>query len=207
LAACAGAAALYFLLSPGAQARIVAEYALSPAGPLAIAALGAVTAVVVFRLRDAWLAFAAVLGVVLLVTGLVVYPRMDAERSGLAFTARIERATVGIAEIGLVSAKEQYLLQLRRPSFNFGHARWREKEQEAADAALWLAQKPGRALVVDRKTRDLCFKGAPATDLGRANGDRWTLVSGAPDGACVAHGDPSRARLYLPRNESINTAS
>jgi len=34
--------------------------------------------------------------------------------------------------------REQYLLVLSRPSVNFGHARWREREVEAADAAAWL---------------------------------------------------------------------
>jgi 4-amino-4-deoxy-L-arabinose transferase-like glycosyltransferase len=207
LAACMASAALYFLVNRHAEARIAAEHAFHPTGPLAVATLGAVAALVLFRLRDAWLAYAAVLGVSLLVVGFIVYPRMDAERSGRAFMSRVARASTDIPELGLVSAKEQYLLQLRRPSFNFGHARWREKAQEAADAALWLTQAPGRALVIDSKTRELCFKEAPGTDLGRANGDRWTLVGGVADPACIARGDPSSARLYLPPNDSINTAS
>jgi 4-amino-4-deoxy-L-arabinose transferase-like glycosyltransferase len=199
-------AALYFLVARGAEARIAAEYAFHPAGPLAIAAIGAAAALLIFRARDAWLAFTAVLGVCLLVVGWSVYPRMDDVRSGRAFMARVEATAVGIAELGLVSAKEQYLLQSHRATFNFGHARWREKAQEAADAAAWLAQKPGRSLVVDEKTRSLCFKGANVVDLGRANGEHWALVSGAPDPGCVAQGDLSRARLYLPPNGLMNTA-
>jgi 4-amino-4-deoxy-L-arabinose transferase-like glycosyltransferase len=199
-------AALYFLVARGAEARIAADYAFHPAGPLAIATVGGAVALLIFRTRDAWLAFTAVLGVCLLVVGWGVYPRMDDVRSGRAFMARVEAAAVGIAELGLVSAKEQYLLQSRRATFNFGHARWREKAQEAADAAAWLAQRPGRSLVVDNKTRSLCFKGASGVDLGRANGEHWALVSGAPDPGCVARGDLSRARLYLPPNGLMNTA-
>ena len=70
----------------------------------------------------------------------------------------MKRRATGIAELGLVGAKEQYLLQLRRPSINFGHARWRERENEAADAAAWFAAKPGRALLMDTKTRELLFQ-------------------------------------------------
>jgi hypothetical protein len=81
LAACTVAAAVYFLVNRHAEARIAAEYAFHPTGPLAIAALGAVAALVLFRLRDAWLAYAAVLGVSLLVVGFIVYPAWSAPRS------------------------------------------------------------------------------------------------------------------------------
>ena len=123
-----------------------------------IVGLAGAIALVVFRLRDAWLAVAATLAAVLATVGLVVYPRIDDARSGRAFMHRVERASEGIAELGLVGAKEQYLLQLRRPSINFGHARWRERENEAADAAAWFAAKPGRALLMETRTRDYCFK-------------------------------------------------
>jgi 4-amino-4-deoxy-L-arabinose transferase-like glycosyltransferase len=200
-------AACYFATSGKAVARFAADYDLHPVVPLAVAAVGGAIAIAVFRLRDAWLAYGAVLAAVLLTVGLLVYPGMNDVRSGRAFAARVEQATAGIAEFGVVSAKEQYLLQLRRPSFNFGHARWRDKEQEAADAAVWLAEKPGRALVVDRKTRGLCFGAAKGVDLGMANGKPWTLVTGTPDASCAARGDLSRARFYVPPNGSINTVS
>jgi hypothetical protein len=96
---------------------------------------------------------------------------------------------------------------LRRPSYNFGHARWREREAEAADAAAWLAERPGRALLVDQRARDTCFSQAEAIDLGRANRQRWYLVSGSPDPDCVRRGDRAVARLYLPPNASLNTES
>ena len=192
-------AALYFATSDSADARFAAEYDLHPVIPLAVAAVGGAIAIAVFRLRDAWLAYGAVLASVLLTVGFLVYPGMNEVRSGRAFTARVEQASVGIAEIGVVSAKEQYLLQLRRPSFNFGHARWREKELEAADAAAWLAAKPGRALVVDSRSHELCFGAAKGVDLGLANGKSWTLVTGTPDAGCVARGDLSHARFYVPK--------
>ena len=204
LVAGGGLAALYFAASRSADARFAADYDLHPAIPLAAAAVGGAIAIAIFRLRDAWLAYGAVLAVVMLTIGFLVYPGMNEVRSGRAFVARVERATTGIAEFGVVSAKEQYLLQLRRPSFNFGHARWREKDQEAADAAAWLAAKPGRALVVDAKTRGMCFGATTRVDLGLANGKAWMLVTGTPDASCVARGDLSHATIYVPANGSIN---
>jgi len=81
---------------------------------------------------------------------------------------------------------------------NFGHARWREWRDEAADAAAWLAQRPGRALLVPDHVRAECFGKASSVELGRANRDTWFLVSGAADQACVARGDAGRAIHYSP---------
>jgi 4-amino-4-deoxy-L-arabinose transferase-like glycosyltransferase len=209
LAMATGAAlgAAYFAVNGKADARIFASYDMHPALPLGVAAAAALLAIAWFRLRDAFLAYGATLAVGLVTVGLIVYPSIDAVRSGRAFMARVEQASGAIGELGLVSAKEQYLLMLHRPSFNFGHARWREKTREADDAAAWLAARPGRALLVDHKTRDLCFKGTQATPLGRANGSQWFLVSGAPDAACAARGDLAAARLYVPPNALMNTVS
>jgi 4-amino-4-deoxy-L-arabinose transferase-like glycosyltransferase len=203
----AGAGAAYFLFDSEAATRIVESYDAQPVLPLALIGLGGITALAVFRLRDAWLAYTAVLAVVLAVVGLLVYPQIDGARSGRTFMALVEEASGDVPELGLVGAKEQYLLQLRRASYNFGHARWREKEQESADAAAWLAGRPDRALLVDAKARDACFAAATATALGRANRQHWYLVRGAPDAPCIERGDAARARLYVPPNVALNTGS
>jgi hypothetical protein len=148
-----------------------------------------------------------VLGAVFVTIGVVVYPRIDGVRSGRAFMERVEKASSPFAELGLASAKEQYLLELRRPSYNFGHARWREREEEASDAAAWLAQRPGRALLVERRAREACFAQAEFIDLGRANRQRWYLVWGSPNPDCVKRGDVAQSRLYLPPNAALNTGS
>jgi hypothetical protein len=108
-----------------------------------------------FRVRDGWLAYGGTIAVVLVTAGLVVNPRIDAARSGRDFMERVEAVSAGIAELGLVGAKEQYLLELRRPSVNFGHARWREKEQEAADGARAAdgLQDPGTVLRAGHRAR------------------------------------------------------
>jgi 4-amino-4-deoxy-L-arabinose transferase-like glycosyltransferase len=200
-------AAVYFAIDGEAAARIASDYGIQPVVPLLIGAALGVVPVALLRVRDGWLAYAGTLAAIFVTVGVVVYPRIDAVRSGRAFMANVEQASRGFPELGLASAKEQYLLELRRPSFNFGHARWREREVEAADAAAWLAQRPGRAVLVERRAREACFSQAEAVDLGRANRQRWFLVSGTPDPDCVRRGDPSRARLYVPPNASLNTES
>jgi uncharacterized membrane protein YhaH (DUF805 family) len=192
------AGAAYFALDADAAAKIAYEYAATPVWPLALAALGSALALCIFRVRDAWLAWFATLATVLVVIGLVVYPRIDGERSTRDFIAAVEKRTAGIAELGWVGAKEQYLLQMRRPSYNFGHARWREREREIDDAARWLQSDPSRALLVDRRSVAPCFVGTRQDGFGRANGIDWVLVRGAPDVACAARGNPAAAIAYKP---------
>jgi 4-amino-4-deoxy-L-arabinose transferase-like glycosyltransferase len=207
LALGAALGAVYFAIDGQASARLVRDYGVAPLLPLAMAGVGGLIALALFRVRDGWLAYGGTLAAILATAGVVVYPRMDDARSGRAFMAEVEQAAAGIAELGLVGAKEQYLLQLRRPSINFGHARWQEKAAEAADAAAWYAAKPGRALLVHQMTLEICFKGMQAQELGRANRQHWFLVTGGnADPACVERGDLRRARLYIPPNASINSA-
>jgi 4-amino-4-deoxy-L-arabinose transferase-like glycosyltransferase len=207
LAASAVLGAVYFAVDGQASARLVRDYGVAPLLPLAVAGGGGLIALALFGVRDGWLAYGGTLAAILATTGILVYPRIDDARSGREFMAKVEQASAGVAELGLVEAKEQYLLQLRRPSINFGHARWQERDAEAADAAAWFAARPGRALLVHQQTLEMCFQGMQAAELGRANRQHWFLVTGGKaDPACVARGDLRRARLYIPPNASINSA-
>jgi 4-amino-4-deoxy-L-arabinose transferase-like glycosyltransferase len=205
LAALSAVAAVWFAVDTAAAARIATHYSVHPVLPLAVGAVACGAGAWLFRARDGWLALAAALVLMLATIGYLVYPGIDAVRSGRAFVQSLERASVAIPELGLVAAKEQYLLQLSRPTTNFGHARWREGPAEARDAAAWLDERPGRALLVNRKARDACFPAAPLADLGRANGQRWYLIAGPAHPDCVQRGDRTRARLYVPPNASLNT--
>jgi 4-amino-4-deoxy-L-arabinose transferase-like glycosyltransferase len=197
----------YFLASPKAAAQVIRTYGVTPAWPLALAGIIGLVALVAFRVRDGWLAYGGALAGVLVSVGLLVYPGINAMRSGGAFMRDVEAASAGIPELGLVGAKEQYLLELRRVSVNFGHARWREREQESADAAAWYAAKAGRAVLLDKKARALCFIETHVRDLGSANGQHWFLVTSGPASPeCVAKGDLRRARIYFPPMASTNSA-
>ena len=203
----AAVAAVYFAANGKAAGRIVSDFGIHPLLPLVVAVLLGAVPLALLRVRDGWLAYAGVLGAVFITIGFVVNPRIDAVRSGRAFMERLEQASAPFAELGLASAKEQYLLELRRPSYNFGHARWREREEEASDAAAWLAERPGRALLVEKRTREACFAEAQSIDLGRANRQRWYLVWGSPNPECARRGDVTRSRLYVPPNAALNTDS
>jgi 4-amino-4-deoxy-L-arabinose transferase-like glycosyltransferase len=198
LAAVTAAAALAATLVPSLGNRVVAEYGVHPALSLAIMAVVCFASLLVFRVRDGWLAYGGVLGAVLVTIGFAIYPQIDDVRSCRAFMERVELASAGIPELGLVGAKEQYLLQARRPVTTFGHARWWEKEAEAADAAAWVAAGEGRGLLVGSVGREACFPDAEAVDVGRANREHWFVVTGPADPACVARGDLDRSSRYLP---------
>jgi len=192
------AVAITLAVDPSAAARLAETAGAQPLWPLAVMAAGALVALAVFRVRDGWLAYGGVLAAVLVTIGLAISPRIDAVRSCRAFMGRVELASAGVAELGLAGAKEQYLLQARRPVTTFGHARWQEKEAEAADAAAWLAAGPGRGLLIGSVGREACFPDVEAKDVGRANREHWFVVTGPPDEACVARGDLGRSRRYVP---------
>jgi 4-amino-4-deoxy-L-arabinose transferase-like glycosyltransferase len=192
------AAAAYFALEPARAANMERLYGVAPVLPLSVAAVLGAAWLLALRVRDGWLAYLAVLATYIVLVGLLLFPRLDPIRSGRHLVERMEQASAGIDELGLVAAREQYLLELRRPSVNFGHARWREWRDEAADAAAWLARRPGRALLVPDHVRAECFGKASSVELGRANRETWFLVTGAANEACVARGDAGRAIRYSP---------
>jgi 4-amino-4-deoxy-L-arabinose transferase-like glycosyltransferase len=197
------AVAITLAVDPSAGVRLAETAGAQPLWPLAVMAAAAAIALAVFRVRDGWLAYGGVLAAVLVTIGLAIYPRIDAVRSCRAFMARVEQASADIPELGLAGAKEQYLLQARRPVTTFGHARWWEKEVEAADAAAWLAASEGRGVLIGSVGREACFAAAEAVDVGRANREHWFVVTGPPDPDCVARGDLGRARRYVPARAPV----
>ena len=178
-----------------------------PLAALALLALCCVAMLGVFRVRDGWLAWLGALASVLLVTGFVIYPRMDAARSGRAFARNVEQLAGGIAELGFVDLREQFALQLRRPIVYFGSGRMLDREREAADAAVWLAEDPHRAVVVDNHARELCFARLRPEPLGYWHREHWFLIRGRPDPACVVRGNAASARGYIPPKDALNTDS
>ena len=77
----AGLAAYAALGGEGAE-RLLARTLIDPVAPLALLALCCGAMLAVFRFRDAWLAWLGVLASVLVVTGLLIYPRMDVDPLG-----------------------------------------------------------------------------------------------------------------------------
>ena len=192
------AAWIYISVRPDKLAHFVAGYALHPHGPLVMIAIAAAVVCLIARPRRGFLAYAGAVTTTLLIVSFWVNPQLNAARSGAEFVARIEQAADPRQELGLVAFKEQYVLNARRDIVHFGHARWREADQEMADAALWLSGKPGRQLVINELARTRCFNSATVESLGEANRSDWYLVRGGADPACVARGKPGTAHHYFP---------
>lgn len=189
---------IYLSVRPDKLADFVGAYDLDPHRPLVMIAIAAAVVCLIARPRRGFLAYAGAATTTLLIVSFWVNPQLNEERSGAAFVARIEQAADPRQELGLVAFKEQYVLNARRDIVHFGHARWREAEQEMADAALWLSGKPGRQLVINEWARLICFSNAPLQSLGEANRIKWYLVRGGADPSCVARGKPGADHYYLP---------
>ncbi|HET9447899.1 MAG TPA: hypothetical protein VFO35_16660, partial [Steroidobacteraceae bacterium] len=129
------ALSIYFALRPDKRADLVDTYGLDPLGPPILMTIVGVAICAVARPRRGFQAIAAVLTAMLLIVSFWTNPQLNDARSGESFVAGIEQAADPRRELGLVAFKEQYLLHARRPIVHFGHARWREEEQEWADAA------------------------------------------------------------------------
>jgi 4-amino-4-deoxy-L-arabinose transferase-like glycosyltransferase len=198
----------YLLGRSDKRVEVLASYDLDPLGPLAAIAIGGVVVCLLARPRRGIIAYSGVLAGMLLVVSFWVNPVMNEARSSRQFVNLIERTADPRRELGIVAFKEQYFLNIRRPIVHFGHARWREAEQEAADAASWLAQDAQRQLIVTESARTQCFQQARAQDLGSANRIRWFLVEGAADPSCVGRGKPGVAREYVPlRGATVHAPS
>jgi hypothetical protein len=188
----------WLLVRADKLADMIASYEFDPFGPLLLITVLASLVCATARPNRGFAAFAGVVAVVLLTVSFWVNPAMNDSESGASFGARVEGTADPTHELGLVAYKEQYLLNVRRPIVNFGHARWREADQEAADAALWLSSRAGRQLLVGERVRALCFGQAEAQALGRADRIEWYIVRGRADPGCVARGKPDVARSYAP---------
>jgi 4-amino-4-deoxy-L-arabinose transferase-like glycosyltransferase len=189
---------IYLAIRSDKLVDVIASYDLDPRAPLAVIAMAAMVVCAIARPGRGFLAYAGVLTTSLLIVSFWINPELNDARSGADFVARIEQAADPQQELGLVAFKEQYVLNARREIVHFGHARWREAEQEMADAARWLADQPGRQLVINDDAREACFRNAPAQSLGAANRSEWFLVKGGADPMCVARGKPGAAHYYLP---------
>jgi 4-amino-4-deoxy-L-arabinose transferase-like glycosyltransferase len=190
------AGAIYTFVLPDTRHQFLATYGLDVLPVLAI--IGCIASVLTFWCRRVPLAaFAGVLTTLILAASFMIFPAIDDERSSQAFLARVEQHANPAYELGILSFKEQYLLQIRRPIVHFGHRRWNEEAQEAADGALWLNAQPDRQLLITETARRRCFANVSAQPLGIANRIEWFLIRGPVSSPCTAQGVDS-ARRYVP---------
>ncbi|MGA0799038.1 MAG: ArnT family glycosyltransferase [Steroidobacteraceae bacterium] len=149
--------------------------------------------------RKPLLAWPLVLACLTVHWGLAIAPQINSERSASGFMRSMLAQVPAGRELGLVGYKEQFLLYLDREITNFGHARWREGNAEAEDAARWLAGDPqNRILLVPEHLLAPCFEGNARKVAGESSDDLWWLVVGLPQRECIARGNPSKVIRYRP---------
>ena len=200
IAMAAGAAALYLgMLDPGRMVELREQLGTTSLAPLVAIALAAGGTTLILGIRRSLLAWPVAIAIFLGVQGYWINPIIDKVRSGRDLAIRLEAVIPPGAELGLVDYPEALLLQLGRPTVNFGHRRAREGDQELADATLWLESGRGRLLLVSGTHRSRCLKGAGAISLGSAAHRDWYVVSGPlADPSCARRGRVGAARLYRP---------
>ncbi len=187
----------YLFLSPTHRATLLSTYEINSLAPLAVFGVAALLICTFATPQRGVRAFGAVLVSALLMVSFWVNPLLNDVRSGKAFVRRVEQHVPRDVELGLVGYKEQYLLYFQRPTINFGHARWRDAYQEAADGAAWLGAKHDRMLLVNRFALQACFQHSKAQYLAQANRQSWYLVSGPSDPGCRQNGHLNAARRYV----------
>lgn len=165
---------------------------------LRLLAVGGLVAWLLAWWRRPLLAWPAVFACLILVWSYVLNPRIDSQRSGRGFIERVLAQVSPGRELALAGAKEQFFLYLDRPVVNFGHARWMERQQEAADVARWLNAAPGRIVLMPESMVRPCFSRSPKRLAGESSRERWMLVELPADAGCAARGDASRAIRYSP---------
>ena len=175
--------------------------------PLAWTVVGsgmlAAAAVVFFRIPHAARGFAATMAILWLVTSLLVYPHIDAMRSGRAIIDAAVAALEPGTSLGFADWKEQLLLQWNRPAVHFGYRR-EDAETESRDAAAWLSGNGGNHLLLPENLVEPCFERSWLTELGFAHRRTWYLAhrqSVLPE--CRTEVRPASIVFYDPsrRNE------
>ncbi len=199
LAAVALGAAAYMLMNAAQRERVMDMYSIEVVAPLLSLGVGIAVVCLLARPARGVLAYGAALVLTILLVSFWINPVIDGRRSGADFMRKVEAVVPAERELGWVGYKEQYLLQARRPLVTFGHARWREGQQEANDAALWLSRSGDRALLADREVVQECFGSARSRSVGMANRTEWFLIEGSPDRECVEKGDTFAPIPYAPR--------
>ena len=142
------------------------------------------------------LAWPSALACLTLTWGFGIAPQINGERSASDFIRQVTAAVPKDRELGLLAYKEQFLLYIDRDTVNFGHARWREGDAEAFDAARWLSGSEQRVLLVPEYFIEKCFGRNPRQFAGTSSDDRWYLVTGMPSPDCVERGNPQKVIRY-----------
>jgi len=144
------------------------------------------------------LAWAGVMTSVMLVWSYGINPQIDGERSARTFMESVLKQVPRNRELAFMGYKEQFLLYLDRPVYNFGHRRWMEGPKESYDAAQWLNASSDRVLMIPAHQLSPCFALSPHTNGGAASGQQWLLINSPAAKECADKGNSRNLIRYEP---------
>ncbi len=153
------------------------EIATSLSLTLAGIGLAALSIAAWFRTRHTAAGLATVMATLWIAVSLLVYPMINASRSGSAIVSTAASLLAEDHSLGFAGWKEQLLLQWNRPAVHFGYRR-DDAAAESLDAASWLARDTKHRLLLPGSIAEPCFDTAQAPYLGMAHRQHWFLVSG-----------------------------
>jgi len=185
-------------LGVGAVKELIESSELVSLAPVYAFAIAATAAWLIALRWRPLLAWPLVLVCLTVSWGAGIAPQINGERSASTFVRQMLAKVPREAELGLLAYREQFLLYLDREVVNFGHARWREGDAEAFDAARWLAGDRKRLLLVSEQYLDRCFASNPRQLAGESSDEQWFLVTGMPASDCIAQGNPAKVIRYQP---------
>ncbi len=182
-----GVALLFATLVLGAGVRTLIdpqtlrEWLINPeqAWPLSWTVLGmglvAASFVLLFRIKRAVAGYVSTMLTIWLGASLLVYPRIDATRSGAGIVDAAAAALGPGESLGFAGWKAQFLLQWSRPAVHFGYRR-SDGETESREAAAWLSEDESHRLVLPQALVEPCFDQSHLRSLGLAHRQHWLLA-------------------------------
>jgi 4-amino-4-deoxy-L-arabinose transferase-like glycosyltransferase len=178
----AGVGAWAWKAAPKAAQRVAEGYALPNDGQalwLCVIAVGVafLVAAALFRPRRGVLALMFGIGLAWIVWPVTTYPLLNANQSALRLMSDADARIGPDGQLGLVSWREEVLLQARRPVVEFGFARDAAAQMVAARA--WLREDPAhRWILMNADAQDSCVISAKVVDMGVANRVHSVLLPG-----------------------------
>jgi hypothetical protein len=155
---------------------------------VALVGAGFLLSAVIFRPRRGVVALLGGIALGWILWPVTTYPLLDGNQSARQLMTRADEAIGPDGQLGLVSWREEILLQARRPVAEFGFAR--DAALQRRDARAWQAADPAhRWILINDEAIDACVVDGKARPMGHANrmslsllpADAWR--TGCVDGA------------------------
>lgn len=188
----------YLLTDTGIASQYIVDPIARARAPWFVVAIGTVIlgGTAATRVRRAPLGIAVTLSMIWIGLSTMIFPAIDAVRSGRVIIDNVRAALPSDASLGFIGWTEQFLLHWNAPAVNFGYRR-QDALAESRDAAIWLTQSPNREVLVPNTMIEPCFDPARLTSMGEAHRREWFLADrSAVTAECVATGEPIQEIIF-----------